>query len=270
MILKEIINKSYYGTINYIPNEEYLNTLERYIKYNFSILKEYKGIIVATNYNDLSLAIKNAELWKKYFPDCIFIDLKENRGHSFGTADLDNALFNYCKDNNIEWLCKTSGDVVLESTVLDIPIQESDFYYLNGIGLGGMVKYEYNNTRIVNEDFFPQTNFYIINVSKTDYLNEEEYLEKTYSEIQKIPTKVYESMFQSKPWGPFPGWACESFLANCIKRNKLNKFHLIPENKYNLLLNLIKDEQIHDCSHKNIMIEGICHFHDINNKIILL
>ena len=57
MILKEIINKSYYGTISYIPNKEYLNTLERYIKYNFNILKEYKGIIVATNYDTLTFPL---------------------------------------------------------------------------------------------------------------------------------------------------------------------------------------------------------------------
>ena len=109
MILKEIINKSYYGTISYIPNEEYFGILERYIKYNLEILKEYKGIIVATNYNNLELAEKNTILWKKYFPDCILIDLPKNRGHNFGTSDLDTAVFNYCKENNIEWLCKTSS-----------------------------------------------------------------------------------------------------------------------------------------------------------------
>lgn len=270
MKLKQIINKSYYGTVSYIPNEEYLLTLERYIVYNLEVLKEYKGIIIATNYDNLELTIKNTQLWKKYFPDCIIIDLQENRGHSFGTSDLDNSIFEYCKKNNIKWLCKTSSDIILQKELLDIPIKKSDFYYLNGIGLGGMVKYDFDNERIINEDFFPQTNFYLINVSKTDYLNDKKYIEKTYKEIQQIPPQVYQKLHQSKPWGVFPGWACEKFLADCVQRNKLKKYHLISNEKYRILLDMIKKYQIHDCSHKNIMIDGICHYHEINKKITII
>jgi hypothetical protein len=264
MILKDIINKSYYGTISYIHNKESLGILERYIKFNIDVLKEYKGIIVATNYGDIGLVIKNAQLWQKYFPKCIIIDLSENRGHNFGTADLDNVLFDYCKNNDIEWLCKTSSDLILKEQVLDIPIQESDFYYMNGIGFGGMVKYDFNNERIINEDFFPQTNFYFINVSKTDYLNDKKYIDKTYNEIQNTPN------YNGKIWECFQGWECEGFLRECVNRNNLNKFHLLSKNKYIELLNIVKQEQIHDSSHKNIMIEGICHFHELENQIILL
>jgi hypothetical protein len=35
---------------------------------------------------------------------------------------------------------------------------------------------------------------------------------------------------------------------------------LIPKEKYLSLLQVIKEYNIHDSSHKNIMIEGICHF----------
>ena len=91
MLLKKVINKSYYGASNYIGNSNDLIKLEQLILYNLKVLKEYKGIIVATNYKDLDLAIKNAEIWLRYFPDCHIIDLKENGGHNFGTADLDNA-----------------------------------------------------------------------------------------------------------------------------------------------------------------------------------
>jgi hypothetical protein len=174
MILKEIINKSYYGTCNYIGNLNDLKRLEQLILYNFNVLKEYKGIIVATNYGNLDLSSQNSEMWLKYFPNCHIIDLNENRGHNFGTADLDNVLFDYCKQNNIEWLCKSSGDTILEIEVLNNRIEESDFYYLNGIGYGGMVKYNFNLDVIIKEDFYPQTNFYFINVSKTDYLNDKD------------------------------------------------------------------------------------------------
>tara|TARA_R110000782_G_scaffold186725_2_gene276919 strand:+ start:460 stop:1257 length:798 start_codon:yes stop_codon:yes gene_type:complete len=264
MILKEIINKSYYGTIGYISSPEDIIKLERYILHNLNILKEYKNIIVATNYSDMELAVGNNKLWQKYFPDCIIINLPKNRGHNFGTADLDNALFNYCKKNNIEWLCKSSNDVILFPDVLDNKIEESDFYYLEGIGYGGLVTYEFNVEKILNNYFFPQTNFYFINVSKTDYLNDEEYINLTYNKIQSI------SNYNGKIWEYIQDWQCETFLAKCIKRNNLSKHHLLSPEEFIILMDMVKLNNIHDCSHKNIKLKGVCHFHNMNNKIMVL
>ena len=66
------------------------------------------------------------------------------------------------------------------------------------------------------------------------------------------------------------GWECEGFLRECINRNNLSKYHLIPQKTYIKLIEHIKQQQIHDCSHKNIMIEGICHYQNINQNIIIL
>ena len=131
MNLKQLINKSHYGTIGYIASEDDLTRMEQYILYSLDVLKEFDNIIVATNYNG-EFQEQNTQVWKKYFPDCIILDLPVNRGHNFGTADLDNAVFDYCKDNNIEWLCKGANDVLFQPNLLDIEIEESDFYYLNG------------------------------------------------------------------------------------------------------------------------------------------
>jgi hypothetical protein len=43
---------------------------------------------------------------------------------------------------------------------------------------------------------------------------------------------------------------------------------LVSQEKYIKLLNIIKIYNIHDCSHKNIMIEGICHFQHPKQHII--
>ena len=268
MLLKELINKSVYGTIGYISSQDDINLLEQYILYNLPVLKEFKKIVVATNYgvsnwHDLQKQRKiNFRLWRKYFPECVLIDSRINRGHNFGTADLDNMLFDWCKKNNEEWLCKSSNDVILKESILNKDIEEADFYYLNGIGYGGMVKYDFDNERIINEDFYPQTNFYFINVSKTDYINDKDYLNETYNKVQNIPK------YNGKVWEYFEGWSCEGFLKQCIERNNLSKSHLIPLKTYHILLQVIKDNQIHDCSHKNIMIEGICHFQYSNKPII--
>lgn len=253
MQLKNLINQSVYGTIGYISSIEDLNLVERYILYNFSILQEFKQIIVATNYS-ASLQKENTQLWKKYFPDCVILDSLVNRGHNHGYTDLDNLIFDYCKNNNIKWLCKSANDVILQDSLLNKEIDEADFYYMNGIGYGGIMSYNFDFEKILQEDFYPQTNFYFINISKTDFLNDKIFLDETYDYIQTI------SNYNGRIWEYIKGWSCEDFLKQCVLRNNLSKYHLIPQEKYIKLLELVKQNQIHDCSHKNIMLEGICHF----------
>ena len=263
MNLKQLINKSIYGTIGYISSQNDLDVLEQYIVHNLPVLKEFKQIIVATNYKDFELlSLQNNNLWKKYFPKCITLNSKENRGHNFGTADLDNLVFDHCKSIGDEWLCKSANDIIIQESILNKEVEEADFYYMNGIGYGGMIEYNFDFNRILNENFYPQTNLYFINVNKTDYLTDKEYLDKTYNQIQSIPT------YNGKVWEYIEGWSCERFLRQCIKRNNLSKFHLVPQSKYINLLQTVKDNIIHDCSHKNIMIEGICHFQYSNQNII--
>jgi GT2 family glycosyltransferase len=255
MVIRELINKSTYGTIGYIDSQEAINQVEVYIQYNLSILQKFQDIIIATNFNLLEWEESYNLMWRSYFPECILITSPENRGHNHGYVDLDNLVFNYCKENNIEWLCKSANDTIMTEDLLNKQVSDADFYYLNGIGVGGMVKYEFDNKRIIDEDFYPQTNFYFINVSKTDYLNNKQYADETYEYIKSLPE------YNGRIWEYIEGWSCELFLSNCVERNNLKKEHLIPKEKYISLLDSIKQYNIHDCSHKNIMIEGVCHLH---------
>ena len=262
--LKQLINKSVYGTIGYISSQDDIELLEQYILYNLPVLKEFKKIVVATNYKefDLQLINRHTDMWEKYFPTCYLIDSELNRGHNFGTADLDNILFDWCKENNEEWLCKSSNDIILKESILNKDIEGADFYYLNGIGYGGMVPYNFDIDNIINNDFYPNTNCYFINVSKCDYLTDKEYINHTFSQTKHF------SEYNGKIWEYIEGWSCETFLKQCIERNNLSKSHLISEEKYRILLDVIKVNNIHDNSHKNIMIDGICHFQFNTQPII--
>lgn len=264
MVIRELINKSVYGTIGYIDSQESIDRVEQYILYNQSILQEYKNIVIATNYSSFEWEELYNQMWRRYFSECILITSPKNRGHNHGYVDLDNLLFNYCKENNIEWLCKSANDTILTPELLDKQIKDADFYYLNGIGYGGMVKYDFDFERIVNEDFYPQTNFYFINVSKTDYLNDVKYADETYDYIQSLPE------YNGRIWEYIEGWSCEDFLKQCIERNDLSKEHLISPDKYLSLLDLVKKYNIHDSSHKNVMIEGICHYHVLTEGVLTI
>jgi len=263
MLLKELINKSWYGSIGYINNNSDIELLGSYLLNNQLVLDEFEGHIFAFTYNELNEEYLENTISSLY-PDAIIIYLDENRGHNFGTADLDNVVFDICKDLEVEWLCKASNDIILQPEVLGIPIQEADFYYMDGIGYGGMVNWDFDFDKIQNEYFYPQTNFYFINVSKTDYLTDKDYINKTYNQIQSIEN------YNGKIWEYIQDWTCEDFLKQCVERNKLLKYHLIPQKTFIKLLELIKQNQIHDCSHKNIMIEGICHYQYSNQNIIII
>jgi hypothetical protein len=264
MNLKQIINKSAYGTIGYVGVENDLVKIDKYFAYNREIINQYAQIIIATNFdNETFIDIHNA-MCKHHFPNCILLNSTNNRGHNFGTADLDNLLFNYCKENNIEWLCKSANDVIIHIELLDKEVNEADFYYFNGIGYGGLINYDFDFDKVIKEDFYPQTNFYFINVSKTDYLNDAYYINKTYDYVKSLDE------YNGRIWEYIEGWSCEKFLADCVERNDLKIEHLLNKSTYISLLNFIKDNKFHDPSHKNIMMENICHLHFSEQNIIYI
>ena len=201
-------------------------------------------------------------MWKKYFPDCIILDSGMNRGHNFGTADLDNMVFDWCKENNEEWLCKSSNDVIFQETILEKEIEEADFYYLDGISYETLYLNNFDYEKLYTEYFYPQSNFYLINVNKSDYLNDKVYLDKTYEYSKTIDN------YNGKIWEYIKDWSCENFLKECVKRNSLSKKSFVNLDTYKKLCDALKIYQVGDPSHKNIMIEGICHFQYPNQNII--
>jgi hypothetical protein len=265
MLLKNLINKSVYGTIGYIASQDDIDLLERYILYNLPVLKEFKKIVVATNYKNYpEFTSENTQLWKKYFLNCVIIDLEINRGPNFGYCDLDDAVFDYCKENDIEWLCKSANDMIIQESILEKQIEEADFYYTPSVGYSALFSPHNVDVKKVydtSEYFYPQTNFYFINIFKINYLNDKDHVTEIYNKVQTVLDyngKAWEYGFKS----------CEVLLKECVEKNNLLNFNLISREKFNILLKLIKDNQMCDPSHKNIMIEGICHYPYIDQQVI--
>ena len=266
MKLKQIIDKATYGTIGYVGSQDDLDLVEQYIVYNLPVLQHFKHVVVATNYSSLELIQPNAQLWNKYFPQCTLLDSKVNRGHNFGTADLDDMLFDYCRQEGLEWLCKSANDIILQETILDKEVDEADFYYLTSVGYGAFSSpFEITVEKVydTNEYFYPQTNFYFINTTKAYYLNDKQHIDEIYSKVQHI------SNYTGKAW-EYGFRSCEVLLKECIERNSLLYSNLVPKERFSMLLGAIRQEYIHDPSHKNILIEGICHLHYPKQQILYI
>ena len=269
--LGDLLSECTYGTVAYIDSEDKVDLLEKYILKNLPILEKFKNFVISTNYpenddkNNKKLQEKWEKAWDNHLPKLSkhFIHSGKNRGHHFGTADLDDNIIDYCQNNKIKWLCKTSCDTITELSILDKLVPESDLYYMNGLGMANLTHYRKGTVldyeRIVDEDFFPQTNFYILNISKIDYIYD----------FNTIDFH-YEEYMSGKQSNIFVGWNCEDFLKQCVTRNKLTKFHLIDDETYYKLINYLWDYKVHDPSHKNIMLDGICHFHDPFSNIITI
>lgn len=262
MKVKDLIQNSWCGIDCYIENEDSINRIQSYILHNEPILKLFKKIVIASNFSDYKLHTTSDKLWKEIFPDCIIINLKENRGHNFGTADLDNAIFDACKKGKATWMCKMSSDFILKEELLDREIGEADFYYTNNVGYGGIIKWKFDLEAIIDKAFLPQTNFYFLKISEVEFLNDKSYIDKTYEEVQNIEN------YSGKPWEYFSHWTCEDFLKQTVLKHKLQRENILTNSEQRKLIETIIKYQIHDGSHKNILIGGMCHLHYPYSSVI--
>lgn len=266
MTIRDLIkDNAAFGCIATIRGEQDIEKMRSYISYNLPVISQFKEVVFAVNWADsCRLPTINAyfNVIKELIPNPELIAEPVNIGHTLGTMQLDNYLVKYCKQNNIKWLFKSTEDVTIESSFLDKEIPEADFYYFNGIGYGGMVKYDFDFDRIIKEDFYPNTNFYIINTEKIDHLYDEEMIEEAFDHISTIKD------YSGRIWEYLPGFSCEGKLAEIV--DTLDKHHLISDHIYRELLRIVKLYEIHDNSHKNIQLSGVCHFHNPNEGVIII
>jgi hypothetical protein len=252
----DIVSRSVYGTTGFIAAIDDLAAVELAITNNLPLLDQFQQVIVATNYGDSQrdeLRAANASLWRHYLPDCVLMDSDVNRGHSIGTSDLDNILFDYCKDHGITWLCKGANDVYLDAQVLTIPVVDADFYYLNAVSFSALRQHDFDLALFTGDFFFPQTTFYAINVGATDFLVDKRFLDASWKVVNRIPH------YNNRIWEHIPGWSCEYLLRQCVERNDLTRCHLMTDEQWREVLQTVIDRRIEDCSFKGMAINGICH-----------
>lgn len=275
--LKSILDTSCYSSAGTISSEADIELAEGYIAYNKDFINSFPYIVTSNNKMsnvDDSLLAKYNSLWKDYFGDKVVnLPAKENKGHTFGIFDVENAILDYTLQhkNKIKWVWKFAFDIVCNIEIFEQEVEEADLYYINNIGFQYLIDNKFDIDECVKkivskEYFYPQTPYYIIK-NDIDELNDSKKYNEYYNSFIQRPNK------DVKPWELINGCDCESFLKECINRNNLKTYNLLHESESRELLNFILRNKISDGSLKNIMFKrlgNLCHFQYPDKEVTLI
>ena len=268
MKLEDILNESCFGTIATIKGEECLRKLEMFLEYNKPFINRFPKAIASLNcVEGLSLDIykEYQAIWSRNIPNVLFLGSPSNRGHMFGTIELEEAILKYVKENYraLKYIWKTMDDVLLSEKMFDLEVKPAGFYYIPGFSYESIIKADgKDNLYSIYENFesgfwTPQTTFFIADISNFTnlYGNDIDNKYRTYVELKKANPEIkpWEIAFDIK-------FDCETHLGRTTKN--VTKFCLIRD-KFKDLLNFVETHHVGDPSHKNIFFNdlGLCHYH---------
>lgn len=267
MYLSSILDQSCFATIATIT-EDSMEKLQLFYEYNQGLIKQFPHVIISTNsLEDTSMHTINLyhNTWRKLVPNCIILNSTENKGHMFGTIDLEEAILKYVKRDlpEVRYLWKSMDDVITSSEILKIEVKEADFYYTPGFSYESIIKAGgRENLHKIFETYesgfwAPQTTFFILNITNIDSLYGNDVDSKTAifkeAEAQRPSIKPWEMSFDIK-------FDCETHLGRTTKDLKK---HCLVEDQFEELLEMVYYHRMGDPSHKNIYFykPGICHYH---------
>ena len=277
MQIKDLIPQSTLGITLYATNDNIKQFISCLI-YNKPIIEQFPNSVLAvsTDEEDISYIQK---LLNIYLEDIKIVFLDKNRGHTFGSMDLDEAVFSLSKSYSQKYMVKMSQDTLFTVDFLNTSIQEADFYFLPGFSLETLSRVQLEkpplslhtifNKQFDSKYFTPQSNFFILNKDTPSVYGGVELINEYYTKYQE----ALKTQPNVKPWIVFKDPKCdnETFLGVNACKNQLNSFNILDSDGMTSLMNSISLYKIGDPSHKNIMLPcGICHFHYTDQPIIKL
>lgn len=275
MRFKEIIQKCDAIVLPaYIAGEEDIDRINHLQSINKDFNKLFKKTIICVNYKSLEIREeykdKIEELFNNHFNSVDYIHNKTNFTNVRSLCEQEESLIQLCKSRNYKFICKTMDHVVILKEAYDLELNnDSDFYYTNGIGAQRCLEWENDIELIANQTFFPQTNFYFLDVSKIDYIYNLEDVKQKHLDYEENDKKIKlidpEYKFHPKLNGYFV--CCEDETGKMATRNKLKMSDMIPKDKFKLLIQRVIYNSIVDPSFKNLSTCGILHYQYINQPI---
>lgn len=275
MKIKNIIQDCTLGITLYATNNNIKDFIS-YLIYNKAIIEKFPNMVIAINSDEEDLSFIK-ELLSMYIEEVDLIFLDQNRGHMFGTMDLDEAVLHASKSYPQKYLLKISQDVILESYLEEVDIEKNqDFYFLPGFSYETVQRNVDASTlydifdKGKGDDFTPQSNFFIVNKEIfSSIYGDKNIINNLHLQFQEI----LKTKPNAKCWEEFtnPKFDCETYLGNNVKFLTNNIQSLLSKEEFNFLWEYIDSYKVGDPSHKNIMLPcGVCHFQWKNQPITKL
>ena len=274
MKLKSIFEKSAYGTIAFIDTEEHFKVNKQHFDKIKHLLYVFPYIIVVTNRNESSDSTHQDAyhaLYDQVHDSVIHVKLPYNKGHTYGTMQMDNLLFSTSKQNNLPvvYIVKSSSDMVFDETMFDVQIPDDlkDFYFYSSFGYGSCInedKPEFIQSMTNGQNALAQSLFYIM-TSKAPSIYGEVFVDAIMELNKKAPhMKPWELYAHiGKPLG-HRGFSSEELLESFVKKNQLTTCNLLSESVLNKLHDFVLAYKVVDGSWKNVCIKDVgnlCHHH---------
>jgi hypothetical protein len=273
MHLIDIIPNSTLVIIATYKGEESVEKAKLFTEINEYVASHFEKVRVIFNSTEdapMNEVKKFIDVYTTTFPGAKCIYRLCNDGHMFGTMDLDEMCLWYAKEDGSKYLWKSTEDVIMDSNILGMKVPDgTEFAYLPGFSYEdlylslGTAEFI---SRYEDYPFTPQSNFFILDVTKVESLYGNDVQEK-----RSIYLSLLKEKPSLKPWEiNFPDcvkFSCESHLGRSTKG--LKKACLLSEESFTSLAKHVRDHKEGNPAHPNIYLKepGICHFHNYKNPV---
>ena len=281
MKLKELIHNSCFCIIATVDNESSIEKAELFIGANQEVISQFPLIFLNVNYLpgvSLDLVHRYINLYTDAFPVVtngieitryIFCNTHPlNRGHMFGTIDLDESSLLEAKRIGIEYMWKINDDMLVGAALLEKNVIPGDFFYIPGFSYETVCNAKSTDDLITNyEKYFytPQSTFFILSVDKVDTLYGDVESRRIIWEAAKVNNTSLRPWEVPQPDGVKFG--LEDMLGQTTKN--LCKRNLLSKESFSNLVNHVGFYREGDPSHKNIMLKeiAVCHYHNWKSDV---
>jgi hypothetical protein len=275
--LNNIISNSIFASIGTLLDKNSLSLFSAYFNFNKNFIEKFPLVIYAFNGDEETINVASDII--KQLNTETKISVTKNLGHTFGTFLLDNAIFQEASKHPYDYVWKFSNDVIIDNPILEYPIEDADFYYINNIGYISLdyeneperPKYSKENllqSALDQSYFYPQTNYYIIKNNISFYPDIETIysLKKQYDIIKNHNPNI-------QPWHAIYECDSENMLKKTVINNNLKKFYLLDSVDTKLVIDYVYETKNYDGSHKNVLytkLGNLCHLHYPQHPVYMI
>lgn len=269
MQLRDIIPNSTLAIIATATGPGCLEKADIFLRLNGDVMGQFDNLLLVFNATEegKGYITEYQRMYKSAFKNIRIIYQMANRGHMFGTIDLDEACLQYAKEDGSRYLWKSTEDVLLSIDLFNVQVQDDmEFGYLPGFSYESLCMTASLLNDYESKWFTPQSNFFIVNVTKVESLYGDNIEEK-----RNIYLSLLKGKPSLKPWDVhFPDgikFACEDMLGYRV--GLLKKECLLTDKTFRNLIKHVWNHKEADPSHKNIYFKeiGVCHYHNYKEPV---